>query len=362
MNKNKTIWIIVGIVVIVLIVIFATRSKQGILPASTPFKIGIVLPLSGPAAALGEASKNSVNLALSKLSPSEQAKIVLIYGDDQLDPKQTVLVTQKLIDVDKVDALVTYSSPSSVAASYIAEKNSVPMIGLGNSTDINSGKQWVIRYMLGPEAQAAAIENLLLKGKYHKVAMVWNQSDGPKSVHDALAKMLPERGYTIVADESVAKGENDFKTSITKIRSAKPDVVVVYISPQTGVFAKQAKDLSLNAPLVGGPTFEIVDQIKAAAGGMDDQLFASNDNVSFINNYYAKYASYPTIAGDYIYDAITQLATVANQPDVSRESIMKYLKNSFSGVAGNYIYNGDGSFDVVQVVKKWDGQEFVVIK
>jgi hypothetical protein len=41
---------------------------------------------------------------------------------------------------------------------------------------------------------------------------------------------------------------------------------------------------------------------------------------------------------------------------------MNSLRVSFEGVAGRYNYNGDGSFDVVQVVKKWDGTKFVVVK
>ncbi len=359
MNKS-IIWVVV--ILIVVAIIWIGKSGNTVKQESGEkgvIKIGIVLPLSGPAGTLGEASKKSVDLALSKLSAEEKAQVEVVYADDQFDPKQTVSVTQKLIDVDKVNAIIAYSSPSSVAASYIAEKASVPMIGLGNSPDINTGKQWVVRYMLGPEQQAQAIEQLLLKGKYKKIALIWNQTDGPKSVHDALVKILPTGGYTIVADESVTKAENDFKTSIAKIRSAKPDVIVAYISPQVGVFAKQAKDVGLNIPLVSGPVFEIVDQIKAAQGGLDNQLFASNDNVVFIDDYYQTTGTYPTIAGDYIYDAVMQLVKNAGKTNTQ---IMESLRKDFSGVAGSYVYNQDGSFDVVQVVKKWDGEKFVIVK
>ena len=361
MNK-KTALILFLIVIVVVIIAVSKNTKQALNTEKPVMKVGIVMPMTGPAGVLGEASKKAVELALSKFSADQLTRVEVIYADDQFDPKQTVSVTQKLIDVDKVDALITYSSPSSVAASYIAEKASVPMIGLGNSTDINGGKQWVVRYMLGPEAQAAAIEKLLLKGKYKKIAIIWNQSDGPKSVHDQLVKILPAGGYEIVADESVTKGENDFKTSVAKLRSAKPDVIIAYISPQVGVFAKQAKDLGLNIPLVSGPVFEIVDQLKAAQGGLDNQLFVSNNNISFIDDYFTKYASYPTIAGDYISDAITRLVQIAQGSDLSNSAINDALRKDFSGVSGSYIYNGDGSFDVVQVVKKWDGNKFVIVE
>ncbi len=357
---SKSVKIITGIVLVILAVL-AISSSLGNKARPGKVRIGIILPLSGPAAAMGEASKKSIDLALSNISELEKSKVEIIYSDDQLDPKQTVSVAQKLIDTDGVSALITYSSPTSVAASYIAEKSSIPMIGLGNSSDINGGKRWVIRYMLGPDAQAKAIEGMLLNGKYSRIALVWNQSDGPKSVHDALVKILASGGYKVVADEPVAKSENDFKTSIAKIKSAKPDVVMAYISPQVGVFAKQAKDLRLDIPLVSGPVFEIMDQIIAAQGGLDGQLFVANDNVAYTDAYHAKYGTYPTIAGDYAYDALTQLIKAISAND-SKSSIVEFLKKDFDGVSGKYRYNGDGSFDVVQVVKKWDEQKFIVIK
>lgn len=354
---------IIWIIVIVLVIwgLVSWSGNNDVTPAATePIKIGVILPLSGPAAAFGERSKQAVDLALAGLTDDERSKIQVVYGDDQLDTKQTVTIAQKLIEVDKVSALVAWSSPSSVVASYVAEKNGIPMIGLGNSSEINTGKQWVIRYMLGPAPQAKAIVDMLLKGKYKNVAIMWNQSDGPKSVHDELIKILPADGFKIVADESVTKGENDFKTSITKLRAAKPDVIIIYISPQIGVFAKQAKDQKFDVPLVSGPPFEIVEQIKAAEGALDNQLFVGTDNLAFVNNFYTKYNTFPTIAGDYLFDAITQIARAVNQFGDSKQEIVKFLGQSFSGVAGQYTYNNDGSFDIAQVVKKWDGERFVL--
>ena len=213
---KKTAIVIAVIIIILVIIGVSSGSKKAATTDNGTIKVGVILPLTGPAAALGETSKKAVELALANLPESERKNIEIVYGDDQLDTKQTVSITQKLIDVDKVNAIVAWSSPTAVAASYIAEKNSVPMIGLGNSPEINADKKWVVRYMLGPNAQAVAIKTMLLDGKYKKIALMWNQSDGPKSVHDELVKILPAGGLTIVADESVSKADNDFKTSIAK--------------------------------------------------------------------------------------------------------------------------------------------------
>jgi branched-chain amino acid transport system substrate-binding protein len=352
--------IVVIVVVVVILVVNSNKSTENSVNTEK-FKIGIIIPMSGPAANFGEASKKAVDLVVSKMSESLRSGIEIVYGDDQLDTKQTASVAQKLIDVDHVSAIVAWSSPTSVVASAVAENKGVPMIGLGNSPEINANKKWVIRYMLGPVEQAKAIEEKLLRGKYKKIAIVWNQSDGPKSVHYALIKELSNNGYEIVADESVTKTENDFKTSITKIRVSKPDVVVAYISPQVGIFAKQAKDLNLKIPLVSGPPFEFVEQIKVAQGGLDNQLFAGSDNLDFVDEYFKTYNSYPTVAGDYLFDAITRLSNIPAESR-SNEKIMDYLRKDFRGVAGAYTYKSDGSFDVLQIVKKWNGKEFIKVQ
>lgn len=354
---NKIIKIVVIFVVILIIVVAIVKNNNNNIENEQTFKIGVVLPLSGPAAILGELSKNSVELAISNLSEEQRENIEIIYGDDQFNPKETVSVVQKLINVDKVDALITYGSPSSVAAAPIAESNRVPLIGLGNSPEVNADKEYAVRLMLGPEAQSKAIEELLLRDKYKKIGIIWNQSDGPKSVHDELINILENEGYDVVLDEGVTKNEKDFKTSITKIREVDPDVVVVYISPQSGVFTKQARDLGIETPFVGGPVFELADQIKAAEGTIDNQPFVSNDNAEFLNEYYSRYGVYPTIAGDYVYDAITMFAR-ASEKTKNSQKIMDILRNDFEGVSGHYKYNGDGSFDVKQVAKIWDGEKF----
>ncbi|MCX6715687.1 MAG: ABC transporter substrate-binding protein [Candidatus Taylorbacteria bacterium] len=114
---SKTTKIVVGVIVLILIILGVSNvGKRSV--SGGPFKIGVILPLSGPAATMGESSKKSVELALSNIPEAKKLKVEIIYGDDQLDPKQTVSVAQKMIDTDGVSALITYSSPSSVADAW----------------------------------------------------------------------------------------------------------------------------------------------------------------------------------------------------------------------------------------------------
>jgi len=356
---KKTLSVVAAIIVLIgLIYVIALNTGSN---SGYPVKIGVILPLTGPAQAAGEASKKAVELAVANLPLEVRSKIQVVYEDDQLDPKQTVSAAQKLISTDKVKALITYSSGTSVAASYVAEQNKIPMIGLGNASDININKQWVVRYVPSSSLLIDALEKLILNGKYKKVAIIWNQSDGPKANADQTVKVLPGLGYTIVANESVAKGENDFKTSIAKLKAANPDVVISYLSPQVGVFAKQVQDLGWKIPMVGIINFESASQAAAANGALNNQLYVGDKNSAFLDEYFAKNNMYPATAGDNLYDAVAQLAT-ALAKDSSNTSVMAYLRADFTGVSGNYKYLGDGSYDLEQVVKTWNGSKFVEVK
>ena len=357
--SKKNIWIVIGVIVIIIIILVVGFSKQ---TANSQIKIGVILPLTGPAQSAGEASKKAVELAISNLPADVRSKVQIVYEDDQLDAKLSVSAEQKLISVDKVSGLITYGSGSSVADSYVAEKSQIPMIGLGNAPDINANKQWVLRYVPSSAILIDALDKLILRGNYKKIALIWNQADGPKANVDQTLKTYPAAGYTIVANESVAKSENDFKTSITKLRAANPDVVVSYLSPQIGIFAKQARDMGWNIPLVGIINFEASSQIAIAGNALDNQKYVGDQNAAFLDEYFAKYNMYPATAGDNLYDAVTQMALAVSQNNGSNLATINFLKKDFTGVSGEYKYLGDGSFDLKQVVKAWNGSKFVEVK
>jgi hypothetical protein len=71
---------------------------------------------------------------------------------------------------------------------------------------------------------------------------------------------------------------------------------------------------------------------------------------------------YPATAGDNLYDAVTQMAKAVVQAKGVNSSIIKLLKKDFTGVSGEYKYLSDGSFDLKQVVKTWNGSKFIEVK
>ena len=100
--------IIIGIVAVVLIIVgisyFRKNSNQPI--SKEPIKIGVILPLSGDVAFIGEAAKNAAILAKESFGKTEKT-YELFFEDDQSDSKKTVSAFRKLVDVDKIRAVGT---------------------------------------------------------------------------------------------------------------------------------------------------------------------------------------------------------------------------------------------------------------
>jgi ABC-type branched-subunit amino acid transport system substrate-binding protein len=353
---------VIGIGVWAGVGLYADLKKPIEEEAKTPLRIGVVLPLTGPSQSVGELSMQAIEMALESLTPEEREGIHVVYEDDALETKRTVVAVQKLIDVEKVDVLITYSSASSLAAAYMAEQKRMPLLAVSNDPKTNLAREWVLRIVPPAEDQATTIEEKLLRGKYKKIALVWNQSDGPKLVHDRLVELLNARGYEIVADESLAKTENEFRTVIAKVRAANPEVVFAGIFPQVGIFAKQVKDTGWDVPLVGFLNFESENAIKTAEGRLDGQPFAGYDNIAFLDQFHARYGTYPAPAGDHLYDAIVQLAKAKAAGKQTGMDILTHLKRDFTGAAGDYRYNGDGSFSVRLVPNVYENGKFMVIE
>src|SRR4051812_44226626 len=117
----------IGILIVVVIIIAATIGFQASNKAQNgkpTIKIGITLPLTGDVARLGESVKNSLILAKSDL-PATKYNYELVFEDDQFKPALGVTTANKLINIDKVSALVSFGSPVGNVISPIAEKSKI---------------------------------------------------------------------------------------------------------------------------------------------------------------------------------------------------------------------------------------------
>ncbi|MBI3260592.1 MAG: ABC transporter substrate-binding protein [Ignavibacteriae bacterium] len=95
-NMKKANTAFIAILVIILII----ASSMIFLQPASARKIGVIVPLTGKSAVWGEAVKESIDLAASGKN------IEVVFEDSQCDPKKAVTALTKVIDVDRVSAVI----------------------------------------------------------------------------------------------------------------------------------------------------------------------------------------------------------------------------------------------------------------
>ncbi len=221
--------------------------------------IGIVSPLTGPAAGFGEPDRYVIGLAKKALakgitSGGKTYKVNIIEKDSQSTPAQAAKVASDLIRSSKVDLMLATSTPETVnPVADAAEAAGVPYIttivpweawyfGRGAKDPSKSPFRSGFHFSFGVENFADAYTHLWPQVKTNKkVGVMWpNDADG-NAIRAALGPLLKKAGYEIVDPGAYQDGTNDYSAQISKFKSAGVQIFNTFpIPPDFATFWKQA--------------------------------------------------------------------------------------------------------------------------
>lgn len=234
---------------------------SGGLYANDTIKIGLLVPLTGPAAADGFSAHSSVKLALERVNSTGGLlgkKVELIAYDDRADGKEAVALARKLIEQDKVVAVVggSYSTPSRAVAPIFQEEKIPFVAAYAVHPDITKAGDYCFRngflgIVEGKSAAYAAVK--MLKAK--RIALLVSDNDFGRTLAEGFKYYMNKyaKGIaTIVSEQAYPFQEKDFKAYLTKIKQENPDLIFAsgyYF--QTGPIVKQAREMGINAHILG---------------------------------------------------------------------------------------------------------------
>ena len=244
--------------------------------AAIPAKIGVISIITGPGAGYGEAITNGFKMARDEVNAKGDVKIDLIIEDSSGKQEQALAAAQKLINSDKVVAILgpTLSTEMMVVGPE-ANASGVPIMGTSTTAvGITQIGKYVFRNSL-PEALAIPASVKKAVAKYHikKVAMLYGNDDVfTKSGFDTMKKVATDLGLKILTIEEFQKGQADYKAQLTKIKATKPDAIFCSaLYEEGGVILSQARKMGITVPFVGGNGFnspKVIDIAKEAAEGL----------------------------------------------------------------------------------------------
>ncbi|MFQ5829477.1 MAG: ABC transporter substrate-binding protein [Candidatus Methylomirabilia bacterium] len=258
----------------VIFLVGALASGPAHAQAPIEVRIGVTLPLTGPAAEAGVAMRQAMKMAEEEVNArggvklgGQRAPLKVLFEDNQSRPEVGVSGGEKLITRDKIHYLISDAFHSSVtmATMELAPKYNIPVVSAQPVSEeivkkILANKKryryfWKMDF--GSTAYANAVFGTVgwlikkdqLAAKNKTIAFVVEDTDYGRSNAERARDLFQEIGWRAVAMETVPIGHTDFYPQLGKIRAQKADVLMtVFTALSSGVaFVKQFNELGLKA-------------------------------------------------------------------------------------------------------------------
>ncbi|WP_156115924.1 ABC transporter substrate-binding protein [Bosea sp. UNC402CLCol] len=309
--------------------------------AGEPIYLGVSGPLTGPNAQYGAQWKQGFDLALDQINGSGGIKgrpLRYLFEDTQSDPKQTVAVAQKFIADKRIVAeLGDFSSPASMAASPIYQRAGLLQFGFTNShPDFTKTGDFIWSNSVSqaeeqPLNAAFAVKRLGFK----RIAVLHLNTDWGRTSKDHLVTAAKALGAEVVATEGYLPEEKDFRSTLVRVRDAKPDsLFLVSYYADAALLVRQARQTGLTVPVAAASSIYSPKFVElggdAAEGVFTSSRFFPEDPrpevQTFVQAFKAKYDKEPDAFNSYAYDTVILFGQVLREaPDLERKTIRDTL-------------------------------------
>lgn len=273
---------------------FTHAAFVGLLLASTAaradtIKVGVFGPFSGDAAANGEHMRQGIDMAVHDKNAAggiRGKQVELIYADDAGKPEEAVSVAKRLISRDDVVlTLGSFSSPASLAASQVsAQLKTAQIIIAGTAQKITtSGNQWVFRTPVADTKLVADLVEFIHEKMpdAKRFGFLYVNDDFGRGGFEAFKKAGERYGYEIVDEERFTRGDIDFTAQLSKIRAAKPDVLIEWSRySETALIAKQVKQMDVNIPQIGSDALATAKFVELGGAAVNGMYYATHFSVA----------------------------------------------------------------------------------
>ncbi|HSB24634.1 MAG TPA: ABC transporter substrate-binding protein [Burkholderiaceae bacterium] len=294
--------------------------------AQEPIRIGAFLSVTGPASFLGDPELKTLELYVERLNAAGGVlgrKLQLVAYDDAGDAEKARTFAKRLLEQDKVDAIVGGSTTgTTMAAVPLAEAAGVPFVSLAGAVVIvEPVKKWVFKT---PHTDRMACEKIFVDMKsrgFAKAALISGSGGFDKSMRAECLKVAGQRGVEIVADETYGANDTDMTPQLTKIRASGAQAVLnAGFGQGPAIVTRNHRQVGLTQPLyqshgvaskeyikLSGPAAEGV-RLPAAAVLVGDLLPAEDAQKPVVTGYRdayeGKYKTEISTFGGHAYDGL----------------------------------------------------------
>ncbi len=371
------------VAIIIMIVAIGGCAKQESKADANVVKFGVFEPLTGANAAGGAEELDGVRLA-QELNPTVTVDgkvytIELAIADNKSDKVEAANAAQRLVDSDKVTLVLgSWGSGLSMAAGPIFKEAKIPAIGLSCTNPlVTKDNDFYFRVCFLDPFQGTVMANYAFKEVKARKAVIIREISNDYSV--GLAKFFVDSFKSLTGDPDSILAElnyntndQDFSAQLTQVKSLKPDVIFAPGNyTESALIIKQARELGITAPFLGGDTWEIAEFInvgKQAVEGAVMSAFFDNDapltpqSKVFVAEYQKKYGKLPSGTAVLGFDgyilAIDAIQRANSLDPIKILDAIAATKN-FAGAAGYITLDSNGDPIKSAVIKEVKGGKFI---
>jgi branched-chain amino acid transport system substrate-binding protein len=325
---------------------------------SDTIKIGWFGPLTGPTATDGTHSRDAALLAVEKFNKEgglNGKKVELVAEDDQGKPEEALKAVQKLINNDKVIAIVggAYSGPSKTVAPKVQEAK-VPMtVAYAVHPQVTQGGDYVNRVIYTGPVQGKAMADFAVNDLGKKnIAVLYVEIDYGKSIFGAFKEEVEKLGAKVVIDRPFKMGDKDFSSILTAVKQQNPDALyVVGYYNEAAAIVKQAKELGIDAQLLGVDGFDSPKYLELGKANTEGSIFTTSFYTSderpvvqeFVKAWHEKYQGEPDMLSSQSYDAAMVILEALKKAGADKEKLKDAINatKDFEGTSGKITFGPD---------------------
>ncbi len=356
--------------------------------AAEPIKIGALLAVTGPASFLGAPEARTLEMLAAELNARGGVggrKVEIVVKDTAGSPEKAISFAKQLIDEEQVFAIIgPATSGETLAVKAIADEGKTPLLSCAAAEAIvNPVARYVFKTAQKDSHAIVKVFEQMKKAGIVRIGVLSSNTGFGKAGREAIAKLAPEHGIQIVADEVYDKAATDLTAEVTKVKAANVQAILNWsIEPAQAIVIKNARQLGLKIPVFQSHGFANIQYVRAAGAAAEGVVFPASRIVvaealpekhpqkavlvAYKKAYEARYQEDASAFGGYAHDAFAALVKAIGEVGPDREKVRTAIEEmkGFVGTSGVFSFspadhNGLG-VDAFEMVTVKDGK-FVLL-
>lgn len=344
------------------------NRQKNVKSSQQVMKIGVIGPMSGNNAALGQNCRQGLEFARSKLQATG-IDYQFIFEDDGFQPARAASAANKLINIDKVDALITCSAVSgSAAAPIAAAKQQFIMTVIASEAKIASQSPYSFLHWPSPSKEANKLLELFAKKNAQKIAFFIENHPGAKALGDAAIAATKKSGREAI-EYNFMSTERNFTDIVLKADAQKADMwVLLTLQPGINLIGKRIAEQGIKTPYTTEeiPTFM---EDKSMFEGVEF-VDVYDGEPEFVQRYMEKYQTNNLYGVAFAYDSLMIINHLASNfylqekrlPDSNELASALQNMTGYSGAVGPVQVDKNGILQTEAVIKKVENGKIVPLE